>query len=109
MATEIKAGNKDKSKVVSVKVEFPADHASAVDAWGEEALFNLALRQANTDVQNAIRVHVRDQEGTEESAQALADNWTPSTRRAGVPRKASIEKFSKEQLLAQLRKLEEAE
>lgn len=106
---EIKAGNKDKSHIVTVNRDFPADFNAAVQEWGEEAVFNLALRQATTDVQNLVRVSAHpDKEGktkTDEEIQEIATNWTPGTRRAGVPRKKAIETFTKEQLLARLQEM----
>lgn len=106
---EIKAGNKDKSQVITVNYDMPETYEAACEAWGADAVFNLAIRQASTDIQNLARVSAHpDKEGktkTEAEIQELVNNYVPGTRRAGVPRKKAIEGFTKEQLLARLQEM----
>lgn len=106
---EIKAGNKDKSQVITVNYDMPETYEAACEAWGADAVFNLAIRQASTDIQNLARVSAHpDKEGktkTEAEIQELVNNYVPGTRRAGVPRKKAIEAFTKEQLLARLQEM----
>lgn len=109
MSTTVKAkvGNKDpNAPKYEIDMDIPADLAEATEAWGEQAVYDLAIRQAIVGKQAAGRVAAQADGATQDSVANACNSWTPGVRRTGAPRakKVSLDDLSIEQLQELLQK-----
>lgn len=75
--TEVTATKKGEDRKVTVNYDFPDSLAGLTEKYGEEIVFNAALRNLTIDLQAVIR---RNWEKDDAAIQEAVTNWQPGVR-----------------------------